>query len=181
MKRTKMSQTAPIPLGAHLVSPRSGYKHHGIYTGCGQVIHYSGLANGLSQGPIEEVPLEAFCQGNEFSIRPEPTAQYQGIDVVHRARSRLGEDGYNLISNNCEHFCHWCLHGKPRSKQVRRTVTAISSFVASRYLVSASVTTLGLASAPLTTTLLTGAVLGYGVNRFIDHLEKKDQDPRKKK
>jgi Lecithin retinol acyltransferase len=26
-------------------------------------------------------------------------------EVMRRARSRLGEDRYRLLSNNCEHFC----------------------------------------------------------------------------
>jgi Lecithin retinol acyltransferase len=42
--------------------------------------------------------------------------------VVVRARSRLGEDRYRLTTNNCEHFCHWCLTGEPRSAQVDRLV-----------------------------------------------------------
>jgi hypothetical protein len=37
---------------------------------------------------------------------------------VHRARARLGEDRYNVLTNNCEHFCEWCVQGEPRSHQV---------------------------------------------------------------
>jgi hypothetical protein len=42
--------------------------------------------------------------------------------VIRRARSRIGENGYRLLSNNCEHFCEWCLHGEPRSEQVERAL-----------------------------------------------------------
>jgi hypothetical protein len=38
--------------------------------------------------------------------------------VVHRARSRLGEDRYHVLRNNCEHFCEWCVRGQHRSYQV---------------------------------------------------------------
>jgi hypothetical protein len=38
--------------------------------------------------------------------------------VINRARSRVGEDRYRLLTNNCEHFCEWCLHGEHRSYQV---------------------------------------------------------------
>ena len=31
------------PLGSHLVTPRRGYLHHGIYVGARKVVHYSGL------------------------------------------------------------------------------------------------------------------------------------------
>jgi hypothetical protein len=37
---------------------------------------------------------------------------------VHRALGRLGEQRYNLIFNNCEHFAHWCKTGRHRSAQV---------------------------------------------------------------
>jgi hypothetical protein len=30
----------------------------------------------------------------------------------------VGEDRYRLLTNNCEHFCEWCLHGTARSFQV---------------------------------------------------------------
>lgn len=38
--------------------------------------------------------------------------------VIQRARSRLGEHSYQLMSNNCEHFCEWCIQGESRSRQV---------------------------------------------------------------
>jgi len=31
---------------------------------------------------------------------------------------RLGEQNYNLLFNNCEHFAHWCKTGRHRSAQV---------------------------------------------------------------
>jgi hypothetical protein len=36
------------------------------------------------------------------------------------ARSRLGEHGYRLFSNNCEHSCSWCIASDSRSQQVDR-------------------------------------------------------------
>jgi hypothetical protein len=41
-----------------------------------------------------------------------------GLDVVRRARSRLGERCYDLLENNCEHFCTWCQLGEARSVQI---------------------------------------------------------------
>jgi hypothetical protein len=40
--------------------------------------------------------------------------------IVERARSRLGENRYRITTNNCEHFCEWCLRGESRSEQVER-------------------------------------------------------------
>jgi hypothetical protein len=31
---------------------------------------------------------------------------------------RIGEQNYNLLFNNCEHFAHWCKTGRHRSNQV---------------------------------------------------------------
>jgi hypothetical protein len=109
-----------IAVGDHLVSERDGYTHHGIYAGNGQVIHYGGFHHSAKRRPIEYIPLHAFAAGKGIKIQPEPDAIYTGIDAVQRARSRLGEDQYQLLTNNCEHFCTWCVLGVGRSEQVRQ-------------------------------------------------------------
>ncbi|WP_179402638.1 lecithin retinol acyltransferase family protein [Burkholderia guangdongensis] len=110
------------PLGAHLVSERAGYSHHGIYVGGGRVVHYAGLCESLHRGPIEEVELECFAHGHSIHVEPHPHAAYAGRDAVLRARSRLGENRYRVLTNNCEHFCTWCVDGKGHSRQVRTCV-----------------------------------------------------------
>jgi len=107
-----------LPLGAHLVTERHGYMHHGIYAGHGRVIHYAGFARALRAAPVEETTLEAFAAGHGVAVLPEPCAHFMGLQAVQRARSRLGEDRYHLLTNNCEHFCSWCLLGKSHSAQV---------------------------------------------------------------
>ncbi|MGU7770340.1 lecithin retinol acyltransferase family protein [Burkholderia sp. MR1-5-21] len=113
---------ATLPLGAHLVSDRIGYSHHGIYVGDGRVVHYAGLCASLHRGPIEEVTLERFADDHAVRIVPHPYAAYAGRTAVLRARSRLGENRYRLLTNNCEHFCTWCLEGTGHSEQVRTCV-----------------------------------------------------------
>ncbi len=109
-----------VPIGAHLVTPRRGYSHHGIYVGGGRVVHYAGLCRGVHRGPVEEVSLERFAGGRGFRVESGVSARFAPREVAHRARSRLGENRYRLLSNNCEHFCQWCLCGEPRSLQVER-------------------------------------------------------------
>ncbi|WP_423192228.1 lecithin retinol acyltransferase family protein [Cupriavidus sp. H18C2] len=104
--------------GAHLVTERNGYAHHGIYVGQGRVIHYAGFCQALHAGPVEETSLEQFAQGHGVTVRNQPCARYLGQEAVARARSRLGENRYHLLTNNCEHFCTWCLLGQARSEQV---------------------------------------------------------------
>ena len=106
------------PLGSHVVTSRCGYQHHGIYVGDGKVVHYAGLAHGLHRGPVEEIPLARFTGGHPGWVRSDATANFDRREVILRARSRLGEDSYRLLTNNCEHFCEWCLRGERRSYQV---------------------------------------------------------------
>lgn len=109
-----------IQIGAHIVTGRDGYMHHGIYAGHGQVIHYGGFDASARRRPVEVVPLRRFAAGRGVSVRNEPDARYAGAQVVERAKSRLGEDRYQLLTNNCEHFCTWCVRGVARSEQVCR-------------------------------------------------------------
>ena len=106
------------PLGSHLVTPRRGYLHHGIYVGARKVVHYSGLAHGLRRGPVEEVPFAHFARGQRVWVRSDAPSDFDVREVISRARSRVGEDRYRLLTNNCEHFCEWCLCGTARSFQV---------------------------------------------------------------
>ncbi len=55
-------------------------------------------------------------------LRPHASVRFDGQEVIRRARSRIGEKCYRLLTNNCEHFCEWCLHGEPRSEQVERAL-----------------------------------------------------------
>jgi hypothetical protein len=52
--------------------------------------------------------------------------QYSGQDTVERARSRLGENKYNLVFNNCEHFAIWCKTGISESKQVNVALSLLT-------------------------------------------------------
>jgi hypothetical protein len=72
----------------------------------------------LRRFPVEEVSLESFAHGREIWVRAHVEPRFDKTEVTHRARSRLGEDRYRILRNNCEHFCEWCLRGEQRSHQV---------------------------------------------------------------
>ena len=116
--------------GTHLVTSRRGYMHHGIYVGRGMVVHYAGLSRFLRSGPVEEVMMSRFSTG-----RPVRTVQYSESkhspqEIVRRARSRLGENDYEVLRNNCEHFCNWCISGRSHSTQVESPLaSALWAFV----------------------------------------------------
>ena len=98
------------------------YQHHGIDIGDGSVIHYRKPSE-----IIEQTSWEIFSRGNKVYIRQYP----QGFSflpefVTKRAISRLGENNYNLLFNNCEHFATWCKTGISRSKQIIDFLPAIN-------------------------------------------------------
>ena len=76
------------------------YTHHGLYLGNGMVIHYDDLVVGI-------VTYEEFASGRDVYILDSPIIHTKDM-VIERAKSRLGERGYNLFNNNCDHFVRWC-------------------------------------------------------------------------
>jgi hypothetical protein len=103
--------------GTHLITCRRGYTHHGIYLGYGRVMHYAGRIK-YPQGLVEEISLAEFSGGRALRAEIMRTVRFDGNEIVRRARSRLGERRYDLLRNNCEHFCNWCRLGENRSFQV---------------------------------------------------------------
>jgi hypothetical protein len=118
----KLADHEEPPLGAHLVTPRIGFVHHGIYVGQGKVVHCGAVSAFVPRGPVEEVCLAYFSRGRPISVRSGLPVRFTAQEVMARARSRTGEDSYRLFTNNCEHLCEWCLRGRYRSYQVERLV-----------------------------------------------------------
>lgn len=115
-------------IGDHLVSPRMyhSYTHHGLYIGKNEVIHYSGFADGMKRGKIERASIQEFANGHSIRIEKHKNRKYTEEKSIDRAESRLGEDWYNVLFNNCEHFVNWCIEGKHESVQVNNAIELIS-------------------------------------------------------
>jgi hypothetical protein len=110
-------RTQSLKPGTELIVDRLGYRHHGIYVGEGLVIHYAGWVR-YSRGLIETVTVGDFAGRCPVRVGRVPCESQHGNDIVRRARSRLGERCYDVLRNNCEHFCNWCQVGESRSTQV---------------------------------------------------------------
>ena len=97
----------------HLQVPRRHglFNHHGIDLGDGTVAHY------LEGREILRSPISEFSQGEVVSVLNHANASPAGV-TLRRAMGRLGEQNYNLLFNNCEHFATWCKTGRHRSVQV---------------------------------------------------------------
>jgi hypothetical protein len=90
------------------------YEHHGIDCGDGTVIHYS---KATEPATVRRTSMAAFTRG-ESIYRKTYAVHYIPDLVLERAESRLGEQRYNLLSNNCEHFATWCKTGRSESLQL---------------------------------------------------------------
>ncbi|CAM9312769.1 lecithin retinol acyltransferase family protein [Acinetobacter bereziniae] len=161
-----------LKLGQHIKVSRVFYTHHGIYIGDNQVIHYSGFAEAFKKGCIELTTLEDFLGGYDyFSAINYPSDQqiYSPDEVISRALNCLGEDDYNLLFNNCEHFACWCVTGEKRSEQVQAVMqqacTALVSYSLLRTgtVVTATIpiaTTTTVSTTALGSSLFTNAAIG---------------------
>lgn len=96
------------------------YEHHGIDCGDGTAIHYRKPSE-----IVERTSLETFSRGQKIYIRPYPL-RYIPDTTIRRAESRLGENKYNLLFNNCEHFATWCVTGISDSRQIRNFIPVLS-------------------------------------------------------
>ena len=131
-------------IGDHVFVDRSVfgiklYEHHGIYVGDDMVVHYNGLARGIvlekscfeeilsnvvpldkrNVAKVEMTSLEEFASGDTWQIKKHANAPFSGTDIALCAKSRVGEQKYNLLINNCEHFCNECVFGEHISQQVQ--------------------------------------------------------------
>ncbi len=97
----------------HLQVPRQHglFNHHGIDLGDGTVAHY------LEGREILRNSVDDFRQGQPLSVIDYADASPAGV-TLRRAMSRIGEQNYNLLFNNCEHFATWCKTGRHRSGQI---------------------------------------------------------------
>jgi hypothetical protein len=57
------------PLGAHMITPRHGYRHHGIYVGGGSVVQYGGRSLGAASRARRAGTLVGILQGRPVWVR----------------------------------------------------------------------------------------------------------------
>lgn len=112
------------------------YEHHGIDCGDGTVIHYY---KGGEVATVARTSFETFARGNPVHVKPRPVGYVADL-VIERAESRLGEQQYNLLTNNCEHFANWSKMGRNESQQLVDYGVGLGSIdpFASRRLVEAA-------------------------------------------
>lgn len=100
----------------------SFYHHYGIFVTPEKVIQF-GLPDDPMR-PAEQVRVLAtdiytFLQGGNLEVGLPDSQERKKIrspeKIVALAEARLGEGGYDILHNNCEHFVNECAFGEASS------------------------------------------------------------------
>lgn len=119
-------------VGVHVAADRYlkgklKYWHHGMMLSESELVHFSGEpGKPFSEASVERVAWAGFAkESGEFVTRTPDLfhgsriASLQRNASVLRALERVGDIGYSLTSNNCEHFAMWAQLGAEYSHQAR--------------------------------------------------------------
>lgn len=101
------------------------YHHYGIYVDEGQVVQFGYPDNsGIKSEDVAVLTsdLVTFAHGGCVEVgalsMKELFTKRSANETVKYALSRLGQGGYDILHNNCEHFAMECMFGEPRSSLV---------------------------------------------------------------
>ena len=113
--------------GDHIYVELGLYSHHGVDLGDGTAIDFAGEEGGKAVACIRQVTLMELGQGSPIRVRAYGT-RFSAEETVERAVSMIGRSGYDLYSNNCEHFASWCVTCEHSSAQVENARSAAGVF-----------------------------------------------------
>ena len=119
--------------GDHIRVNRGLYTHHGVYISDNEVIHFTGTEDDSildwSENEVIKTDIQYFLRGGQVEVKEYTNDELKDLypveHIVDYARACLGDRGYNLIFNNCEHFANTCTLGRFRSKQVEKVFNKI--------------------------------------------------------
>ena len=118
-----MEWTCDSPKMGQIIRTKvSFYYHYGIFVSEDEVIQF-GLPTdpGKSADQIKVLvsDIYTFLNGGELETAKPTLAEKKTMrkpeEIVKTARSRIGEGGYDILHNNCEHFVNECAFGKSNS------------------------------------------------------------------
>lgn len=98
------------------------FYHYGIFIDENTVIQFGLPDNGTTPHDdirILSTDISTFANGGfvetESLTLTEKLKRYSPEKTVKTAMSRIGENGYNILHNNCEHFVMECAFGEKKS------------------------------------------------------------------
>jgi len=107
--------------GDHIRVYRFGYWHHGVDVGGGRVIHFAGEPHRKLDARVCETTRRAFANGGRIEV-VRRAGKAEAAAIAARARKALGQGGYHLLHNNCEHFSTKITTRRARSRQAEAAV-----------------------------------------------------------
>lgn len=95
------------------------YDHHFIYLGNDQAIGYTRSG----------VEIDTMTGSGDYqkSVRVKRPPSDQVEKIIKRAMSRIGEDKYQLLKHNCEHFVAWAFGAKNHCNQATHWDNALTT------------------------------------------------------
>ncbi|MCR4617181.1 MAG: lecithin retinol acyltransferase family protein [Lachnospiraceae bacterium] len=108
------------------VKVNSKMDHYGVFISDEEVIQFGknpALLEGVPESEVRvcSTDIDEFRNGGfpEFAdlTISEKLKRFKTDKIIDTARSRIGQDGYNIVFNNCEHFAYECIFGKKYSSQ----------------------------------------------------------------
>ncbi len=111
------------------VKVNSQMDHYGVFVSDSEVIQFGknpSLRLGVSDTDVFvcATDIDEFRDGGypEFADLSfsEKLKRFKTDKIIELARSRMGEGGYSIIYNNCEHFAYECIFGKKYSSQAEK-------------------------------------------------------------
>ena len=117
-EKAKAGDMVRIPIGQ--------FYHIGIFVSEDEVIQFGlpPIPENLSAADEIKViatDIDVFSCGKIVEVAKldfkEKLKRFKPQKTVELARSRIGETGYNIIHNNCEHFAYECVFGEKYCSQ----------------------------------------------------------------
>ncbi len=112
----------PTSSGDIIRTKVSFYHHYGIFVSLDEVIQF-GLPTDLGKSSAEikvlSTDIATFLNGGEietaFPTKAEAVKMCSKKQIVQNARSKIGQGGYDILHNNCEHFVNQCAFFETKS------------------------------------------------------------------
>ncbi len=110
-----------------MIRTNSGrFWHYGIYVSDEEIIQFGPNPASARYDPNEikvmQCGIDEFLCGGFLEVaqldKKESKSRKSPEDSVDLARARIGEGGYHILYNNCEHFAYECIFGVHKCSQV---------------------------------------------------------------
>ena len=132
-----ITHDCPGSAGDLIVFQRKLFKHYAVNVGNEEIVHVTsaegrnisldvveGIAGQICSSSISNKAVvkkenfqDFYQKGDKVYVEEHKKTPLPTEDIVRRAENRVGEEGYNLLWKNCEHFAHWCRYGEEESTQ----------------------------------------------------------------